>query len=76
MSVLLVELEEQAQTLLPEERAHLVQVLLESLRDPLQSEIEEAWQREIEGRVSAYDQGEMASYPAAEVFAEARRLTR
>lgn len=33
MSALLVELEKQACSLLPEERAHLAEVLLESLHD-------------------------------------------
>lgn len=35
MSALLVELEKQACSLLPEERAHLAEVLLESLHAPL-----------------------------------------
>lgn len=74
MSALLVELEQQARTLSPEERARLAEVLLESLHDTSLSEIENEWQREIEKRVAAYDRGEVQSYSAEDVFAEARRL--
>jgi len=76
MSALLAELEQQACTLPPDERAHLAEVLLESLRDTAQSEIEMAWEREIENRVAAFDRGELPTHPAEEVFAEARRMAR
>lgn len=74
MSALLDELEQQARTLAPEERAHLAEVLLESLHDSALSEIGNEWQMEIERRVAAYDRGEVQSYAAEDVFAEARRL--
>ena len=76
MSALLAELEQQARTLSPEERAHLAEVLLESLHDAPLSEIEIECQREIEKRVAAYDRGEEQTYPAEDVFVEARRLAR
>lgn len=75
MSALLVELEQQACTLLPEERAQLVEVLLESLQVSSLSEIETEWERVVEKRVAAFDRGELQTYPAEEVFAEARRMT-
>ena len=75
MSALLAELEQQACTLLPEERAQLAEVLLESLHDSSLSEIESEWEREIENRVAAFDRGEVQTYPAEDVFAEARRMT-
>jgi len=75
MSALLAELEQQACTLLPEERAQLAEVLLESLHDSSLSEIELEWEREIEKRVAAFDRGELQTYPAEDVFAEARRMT-
>lgn len=75
MSALLAELEQQACALLPEERAKLVEILLESLRDSSISEIETEWEREIEKRVAAFDGGELQTYPAEDVFAEARRMT-
>ena len=76
MSVLLAELEQQARALSPDERAQLAEVLLESLHDTSMSEIETAWQREIESRVAAYDRGEVQTYSAEDVFADARRLAR
>jgi len=74
MSALLAELEQQACSLLPEERAHLAEVLLESLHDSPLSEIETEWAKEIEKRVEAFDRGELQTYPAEDVFAEARRM--
>lgn len=74
MSALLAELEQQARTLSPEERAHLAEVLLESLHDSAVAEVEIEWQQEIERRVAAYDRGEVQTYLAEDVFAEARRL--
>jgi hypothetical protein len=49
--------------------------MLESLHSPL-VEIEKAWKEEIEQRVAAFDRGEIPSYPAEDVFAEARRISR
>ena len=76
MAVTLAEIEEQAHRLSPEERACLAESLLESLREGPLAEIEAAWEREIEGRIAAFDRGENLTYPADEVFAEARRLAR
>ena len=76
MSTTLKELEHQARSLSPEERARLADVLLESLRDAPLAEIETAWDLEIEKRVAAYDRGELATFSAEDVFAEARRLAR
>ena len=71
----LKQIEEQARTLSPDDRAKLAQSILESLRPPV-AEIEAAWATEIERRVAAYDRGEIPSYTAEDVFAEARRLMR
>jgi len=76
MSETLKELERQARALTPEERARLAELLLESLRDAPIAEIEAAWDREIEERVAAYDRGELETFSAQDVFAEARRLAR
>ena len=51
-------------------------MLLESLQDDSISEIEAAWQQEIESRVAAYDRGETQTFLAEDVFAEAKRLAR
>jgi putative addiction module component (TIGR02574 family) len=76
MSDTLKELETQARALSPEERARLAESLLESLRDAPLAEIEKAWELEIAERVAAYDRGELPTFSAESVFAEARRLAR
>ncbi len=76
MSDTLKELEAQARSLSPEERAKLAESLLESLRDAPLTEIEKAWEMEIAERVAAYDRGELPTFSAESVFAEARRLAR
>jgi len=76
MSNTLKELEAQARSLSPEERAKLAELLLESLRDTPLAEIEKTWEVEIAKRVAAYDRGEMPTFSAESVFAEARRLAR
>jgi len=75
MSASLKDIEQQAQALTDEERAKLVESLLESLHSA-NSEVETAWAHEIEDRVAAFDRGEIQAYPAEDVFAEARRLSR
>ena len=75
MSSSLKGIEVQARLLSPDERARLVEVLLESLY-PRLSDIEKAWAEEIERRVAAFDRGEMPTYAAEDVFAEARRIAR
>ncbi len=75
MVVSLEEIEQQARSLVAEERAQLAETLLESLHSP-NSDIEAAWAREIEDRVAAFDRGETPAYVAEDVFAEARRLSR
>lgn len=75
MPASLKHIENQARGLPPEERAKLAESLLESLHSPL-AEIEQAWANEVERRVAAFDRGEVPAYPAEDVFAEARRMTR
>lgn len=75
MSALLKRIEEQARALSVEERAKLAESMLESLHTPI-AEVEAAWAEEIERRVAAFDRGEIPSYSAEDVFAEARRRSR
>jgi len=75
MSDSLKRIEEQARELSADERARLAESMLESLHKPL-AEIETAWADEIERRVAAFDRGEIQSYPAEDVFAEARNMLR
>lgn len=74
MSDALKELEKKAKSLTADERAQLVEFLLESIQEPPVAEIEAAWDREIEERAAAYDRGELQTISAEDVFAEARRL--
>ena len=74
MPDVVAELAERGRALVPEERSRLVELLLESLHEPPLSEIEAAWDREIELRVAAYERGEVATFAAEDVFAEARRI--
>ena len=75
MSASLKQIEEQARALNAEERAKLAESMLESLHSPL-ADINAAWAQEIEQRVAAFDRGEIPAYPAEDVFAEARRISR
>ena len=74
MSDPVAELVKQARSLAPEERSRLVDLLLESLHETPLADIEAAWEQEIQRRVSAYERGEIDTYAAEDVFAEARRL--
>ena len=69
-------LQAQARSLSPEERAKLADFLLNSLRDAPVAEIEQAWEREIEQRVAAFERDNQPTISAESVFAEARRLAR
>jgi putative addiction module component (TIGR02574 family) len=60
----------------PDDRARLAEVLLESLQETPLSEVEAAWNREIEERIAAYDRGDLQAFAAEDVFAEARPKTR
>jgi putative addiction module component (TIGR02574 family) len=76
MPTLIEELSARAKTLPPEDRARLAEELLESLEQDPDSEIEVAWDREIERRVAEVEAGTAKLIPAEEVHAEARRLIR
>ena len=69
-----LELAERGRALSPEERSRLVDLLLAMLDDSATAEVAEAWDREIERRIAAYEAGEVKAYDLEEVLAEARRL--
>lgn len=75
MSSLLTELSQRAQSLPPEERAQLAENLLESLQEWSSPEHAFAWDAEILRRIGEYERGEAVLVPAADVFAQAKRLT-
>jgi putative addiction module component (TIGR02574 family) len=74
MPDLVAELASQARSLPVEDRSRLVDLLLESLHESPIAEVEAAWTKEIERRVAAYERGEVETFTAEDVFAEARRI--
>lgn len=76
MTITLVELEQQARQLSVDDRARLAELLLESLHDSTLDEIEAAWELEIEQRVAALERGEVKTFSAEDVLAEARQIGR
>jgi len=69
-------LESQLLTLPPSDRARLVEVLLESLDQEVESgpvvELEAAWAAEAERRLAELRAGTVAGVPAEQVFADIR----
>jgi putative addiction module component (TIGR02574 family) len=51
-----------------EARAELADRLLESLDESDQDEIDARWTREAEGRIAAFERGEISAIPGDEVF--------
>ncbi len=74
MPDLVAELAEQARGLPAEERSRLVDLLIESLHDSPLAEVEAAWAKEIEQRVAEFERGDVPTFSAEDVFAEARRI--
>lgn len=68
------DLVERAKSLEPEDRVRLVELLLDSLHDEPITEVEAAWEGEIRRRVEAFERGEVETFAAEDVFAEARRI--
>lgn len=69
------DVEREARLLSPDERAQLVDVLLDSLHEAKLAEVEAAWAVEIERRVAAYERGDAKLVLAEDVFAKARLIT-
>lgn len=70
------DIEEQAKSLPPEERARLAESLLESLQQEGIAEVEAAWEQEIDGRVAALRRGEVELIDGEAVLAELRQIAR
>lgn len=76
MALTLDQLETEALSLPPDERARLAERLLVSL-DEERAVVEQAWEEEIRRRLAEFDAGRTEAVPAAEVFSRARaRLAR
>ena len=75
MSALFDEMSKRSRELAIEERAQIAQVLLESVDQEPEPEVQAAWEAEIASRLAKYERGEARLIPATEVFEAARRLT-
>jgi putative addiction module component (TIGR02574 family) len=69
------ELVERGKALSPQDRSLLVELLRETLDEPVDPTVEDAWRLEIQSRTAAYERGLATLYDADEVIAEATRLT-
>ena len=60
--------------LLPlEDRAELVERLLESLNVPTQKQIDRLWAKEAERRLTEYEEGKVQAIDGEQVFTEIRK---
>lgn len=71
MSSLLTELSESVRGMSTEERAQLVEGLLESLQEAKTPKIEAAWDTEVLRRIGEHVSGDAAFVPVADEFAQA-----
>jgi putative addiction module component (TIGR02574 family) len=69
-----IELVERGRSLSPQERELLVELLLATLVEPAEPEIEGAWNREIKRRIEAHKRGESETFSLEDVLAEARLI--
>lgn len=72
MSTLFDELERQARTLSPQEKASLAHILIEELDPAVESGVEQAWIEEAQRRYEAYRRGELKALPGDAVMKRAR----
>ena len=76
MSDLVIELSRKAQTLRPEERARLAELLLDSIHQSSDQTVENAWDEELQKRIDEVDRGVATLISAEVVFAQVRRAIR
>jgi len=76
MTTLVEELSARAKTLSVQDRVRLAEELLASLDQEPNSEVDVAWDREIQRRVAEVESGTVALVTSEDVHAEARRLIR
>ena len=78
MSLSPQQIEAGALELPPSERARLARRLIQSLDEEVEdpTEVERAWEADIQRRLDEYRAGKVQTTPAADVFSEARRRLR
>ena len=67
---------ERGKALSAQDRTRVVELLRETLDEPVDPGVKDAWRLEIQSRTAAYERGEATLYDADEVIAEAIRLTK
>ena len=70
------ELYEKASELAPNDRAELAGLLLESIEEPADEGVEEAWAAEIERRMADFRAGRVKTIPWSELRARLHRSDR
>ena len=68
------ELAQRGRALDAKDRERLVDLLIDSLSESPDPDVEEAWRLEIRRRIAAYERGESVLYDVDEVMAEVKRL--
>ena len=68
------ELAQRSLALDAKDRERLAELLIDSLAESPDPDVEEAWRLEIKRRVAAYERGDAVLYDAEEVMAEAKLL--
>ena len=76
MSDLVIELSQKAQTLRPEERVRLAELLLDSIHQTTDQTVEDAWDAELQKRIDEVDRGVATLISAEEAFVQVRRAVR
>ena len=76
MSDLVIEPSQKAQTLRPEERARLAELLLDSIHQTTDQTVEDAWDAELQKRIDEVDRGVATLISAEEAFVQVRRAVR
>jgi putative addiction module component (TIGR02574 family) len=74
MPISVEELAAQANSLSPDDRSRLADLLVASMPGDVSAEVEVAWEREIERRVAEVHAGTARLVPSADVHAQARRI--
>jgi len=67
---------QEALSLPPNDRAEVLERLLETFQEAPDPELDKLWAQEAEDRIDAYDRGELGSVSAEEVFARINRERR
>lgn len=73
MTDLVLELSQQAQTLGPQDRARLAELLLDSIHQPTDCAVDDAWDEELQRRIYEVERGVAVLVSADDAFAQVRR---